>query len=184
MKLIRVKFEELVKEENYATGGASLSYEKMQSLLEMHVGLVDNINIIKKLDTNKDNKISFDEFTAALIGASEERDDEILESTFKMLDFSGNGLINATEIRQVLTNYSGEKIQSLKLDEQFKREIDNFVETYDADGDDKLNLEEFKQAFKRFAIHNNHGASPDDARLDEDKLDDVQSPRSWDDGQN
>ncbi|KAL1484242.1 hypothetical protein MTO96_032688 [Rhipicephalus appendiculatus] len=92
-------------------------------------------DMIAEVDTDGDGTVDFREFLAMMTKKSRSADtvDEIREA-FRVFDRDGNGYINATELRHVMTTL-GEKLTD--------EEVDDMMRVADKDGDGRINYEEF-----------------------------------------
>ena len=90
---------------------------------------------VKEVDPDGTGSIGFDEFVNLMskIYKNTDTEEEILEA-FKVFDRDGNGLIDAAELKYVLTNL-GEKLTD--------EEVDEMIREADIDGDGQINYEEF-----------------------------------------
>jgi len=80
---------------------------------------------------NKDDVITFDEFFQI---------SEDLETSFSIFDTDGNGYISAAELRQKLTEFG------LFASD---RQLEDFVQNADADGNGKIDMDEWKEVLKK-----------------------------------
>ncbi|XP_006823620.1 neo-calmodulin-like [Saccoglossus kowalevskii] len=97
-------------------------------------------------DKNDDGKISYNEFYAAWVKATEEAkkegelsQDEMLEA-FKALDADGNGSLTKDEVKKALQDAS-----SYYSDEQ----VDSMIKEADEDKDGKVDYKEFVKVLKK-----------------------------------
>ena len=90
---------------------------------------------VKEVDPDGTGSIGFDEFANLMskIYKNSDTEEELLEA-FKVFDRDGNGLIDAAELKYVLTNL-GEKLTD--------EEVDEMLREADIDGDGQINYEEF-----------------------------------------
>ena len=93
---------------------------------------------VKEVDPDGTGSIGFDEFANLMskIYKNSDTEEELLEA-FKVFDRDGNGLIDAAELKYVLTNL-GEKLTD--------EEVDEMIEKVDIDGDGMINYKEFADA--------------------------------------
>ena len=49
--------------------------------------------VLKKLDTNIDARISFEEFQAAMVATQAEQDDAVVRSAFRRIDINGDQFV-------------------------------------------------------------------------------------------
>jgi Ca2+-binding EF-hand superfamily protein len=103
--------------------------------------------MFSEIDLNKDGSISYTEFVASGIGIETELTDEKLEAAFKLLDVDNAGEL---EIDALVEFFEVENFAEGGFWEGLKAamEIDNFKEQADKDKDDRITLEEFKNAIK------------------------------------
>ena len=89
----------------------------------------------KEVDPDGTGSIGFDEFVNLMskIYKNTDTEEEILEA-FKVFDRDGNGLIDAAELKYVLTNL-GEKLMDEEVDEMFEK--------VDLNGDGMISYKEF-----------------------------------------
>jgi len=102
-------------------------------------------SMLNKIDENNDGTLDLTEFINSL--SSQESK---LTTAFKMLDKDRDGKINATEIQRMSTEL-GEPLSDEKTDD--------LINTYDGDGDGRLNFQEFGRMMK--------GICPKDLSKDE-----------------
>lgn len=97
-------------------------------------------------DKNDDGKISYKEFYAAWVKATEEakKEDELTQdemlTAFKAMDTDGSGSLTRDEVKKALQQAS-----SFYSEEQ----VDKMISDADADKDGKVNYEEFIKVIKK-----------------------------------
>ncbi|KAA0045818.1 hypothetical protein IC582_024887 [Cucumis melo] len=89
----------------------------------------------EKFDSNKDGKISFEEYKEAHRGlaGSKEITDAEAEKSFKLVDADGDGFVDLKEFVELYTMSSGE----VKVGD-----IESAFKVYDSNGDGKISAEE------------------------------------------
>lgn len=97
--------------------------------------------LIKEFDTNGDGTISFTEFLTMMVqDRAKCFDDETeMQKAFCVMDKDGDGFLSKDELRHMMINL-GEK--------STEEEIDDMIREFDADGDGRINFEEFMKIFK------------------------------------
>lgn len=103
--------------------------------------------IVKYFDTNKDGKISFDEFLRKIRGDLNDRRTDLVIMAYKILDKSGDGLVTIDDIMQIYNaSCHPDFISGKKNKEQILREFMTIWETHKHDG--IVTLEEFEDYYK------------------------------------
>jgi len=93
-------------------------------------------DMIKQVDTNKNDKIEWTEFYAYMKAIVERRETvEQIKASFKEFDIDGDGFVDADELQQKLSELQGESIS--------KAEILEIISSVDVNNDGKIDLEEF-----------------------------------------
>ena len=88
-------------------------------------------DIIKHIDTNRSQKIEYNEFLSACLEQKVYLREENLLSAFMRLDYDGSGKISKSEIKKAL---SGD------LD---KQTLEKIIQEYDLNGDGEIDYREF-----------------------------------------
>ena len=152
----REQYEYLLRKQNNEAGEGQhyteLTFDSMRALLHETTGPQEAHRITKKLDTNFDARISFEEFQAAMVASQAEQDDAVLRSSFKRLDVNGDTYITAEEIAQTL-NASQDALHRVKKTQGFQQQLLSFIKENDSDKNKKLDENEFVEAMKRFAVN-------------------------------
>lgn len=103
--------------------------------------------VVKYFDTNKDGKISFDEFLRAVRGDLNERRLEMVHMAYNVLDKSGDGLVTIDDIMDIYdASYHPDFISGRKTKEEVLREFMQVWETHKKDG--IVTKEEFEDYYK------------------------------------
>ena len=103
--------------------------------------------VVKYFDTNKDGKISFDEFLRAVRGDLNERRLEMVHMAYNVLDKSGDGLVTIEDIMQAYdASYHPDFQSGRKTKEEVLREFMQVWETHKKDG--IVTKEEFEDYYK------------------------------------
>jgi len=103
--------------------------------------------IVKYFDTNKDGKISFDEFLRAVRGDLNERRLEMVHMAYNVLDKSGDGLVTISDIMDIYDpTYHPDFASGRKTKEEVLREFMTVWETHRKDG--IVTKEEFEDYYK------------------------------------
>lgn len=89
------------------------------------------LRIFSALDSNKDERISYAEFLAAMVTTRIEIDDDHIAQTFNRFDSDRSGYITADDLQEVL----GDSID--------RGEVENLLAEGDYDGDGFISLSEF-----------------------------------------
>lgn len=93
------------------------------------------LNFIKEVDLDNSGSINFDEFAVLMVDKIKDIDsEEDVIAAFKVFDMENKGYITQHELRHVMTNL-GEKLSD--------QEISDMMREADADGDGKINYEDF-----------------------------------------
>jgi calmodulin len=92
-------------------------------------------DMINEVDADNDGTIDFPEFLTMMARKMKDTDsEEEIREAFKVFDRDGNGFISAAELRHVMTSI-GEKLTD--------EEVDQMIREADADGDGRINYNEF-----------------------------------------
>lgn len=103
--------------------------------------------IVKHFDTNRDGKISFDEFLRAIRGDMNDRRTEMVHMAYKVLDKSGDGLVTLEDIMAAYDASFHPDFQSgRKTEEEVMLEFMQVWETHKKDG--IVTIEEFEDYYK------------------------------------
>lgn len=103
--------------------------------------------IVKYFDTNKDGKISFDEFLRAIRGDLNDRRTEMVHLAYGVLDKSGDGLVTIEDIMIAYdATYHPDFQSGRKTKEEVLREFMTVWETHKKDG--IVTKEEFEDYYK------------------------------------
>ncbi|XP_028764065.1 probable calcium-binding protein CML18 [Neltuma alba] len=95
--------------------------------------------VFAKYDTNKDGKITLEEYKAALKATNKSIPNEEAEKSFQVMDSDGDGFI---DFKEFLEMYSGGgKVKESELRSAFQ--------VFDLDGDGKISAEELCRVLKR-----------------------------------
>jgi calmodulin len=93
------------------------------------------LNFIKEVDLDNSGSINFEEYVALMAGKMKDIDsEEDIIAAFKVFDVENKGYITQYELRHVMTNL-GEKLT--------EQEVSDMMREADADGDGKINYEDF-----------------------------------------
>ncbi|XP_022946935.1 calmodulin-like protein 1 [Cucurbita moschata] len=97
--------------------------------------------VFDKFDTNKDGKISFEEYKAAhgAMSGSKEISDAEAAKSFKLVDADGDGFVELKEFVELYTMSGGE----VKMGD-----IQSAFKVYDSNGDGKISAEEVMEIMK------------------------------------
>lgn len=103
--------------------------------------------VVKYFDTNRDGKISFDEFLRAVRGDLNDRRREMVHMAYKVLDKSGDGLVTLEDIMMAYDpSYHPDFQSGRKTKEDVLKEFMKVWETHKADG--IVTIEEFEDYYK------------------------------------
>ena len=108
---------------------------------------IEVTQIVKYFDTNKDGKISFDEFLRAIRGDLNPRRNSLVEMAFKILDKDGSGEVTLKDISEAYDVSSHpDFISGAKTADQILLE---FMDMWDTKKKDHIViLDEFKDYYK------------------------------------
>ncbi|KAL6339417.1 hypothetical protein AAG906_032950 [Vitis piasezkii] len=102
----------------------------------------DLVQMIEKIDVNRDGYVDMEEFGALYQTIMDERDEEEdMREAFNVFDQNGDGFITVEELRSVLSSLGlkqGRTIEDCK----------KMIQKVDVDGDGRVNYKEFKQMMK------------------------------------
>ncbi len=102
---------------------------------------------MKYFDTNKDGKISFDEFLRAIRGDLNERRTEMVHMAYNVLDRSGDGLVTLEDILTIYdASYHPDFIGGRKTEKEILEDFMGVWETHKKDG--IVTMEEFEDYYK------------------------------------
>ena len=103
--------------------------------------------VVKYFDTNKDGKISFDEFIRAVRGDLNQRRQEMVMMAYDVLDKSGDGLVTIEDIMSIYdASFHPDFASGRKTKEEVLREFMQIWETHRKDG--IVTKEEFIDYYK------------------------------------
>ena len=103
--------------------------------------------VVKYFDTNRDGKISFDEFLRAIRGDLNDRRTKMVHMAYDVLDHSGDGLVTIEDIMAVYDpTYHPDFASGRKNKEEILREFMGIWETHRKDG--IVTKEEFEDYYK------------------------------------
>lgn len=103
--------------------------------------------IVKYFDTNKDGKISFDEFLRAVRGELNERRTEMVHMAYKVLDNTGDGIVKVDDVMNAYDpSYHPDFISGRKNEREIIEEFMQVWETHKKDG--VVTLAEFEDYYK------------------------------------
>eukprot|EP00026_Physarum_polycephalum_P018012 Phypoly_transcript_19440.p1 GENE.Phypoly_transcript_19440~~Phypoly_transcript_19440.p1 ORF type:complete len:174 (+),score=34.20 Phypoly_transcript_19440:175-696(+) len=133
--------------EGDANGDGYLEFDEFVKLMTPHVYVEDQLkDLFEKFDTNKDKKIDFVEFSAALAVSVKGTPQQKLQALFRLYDLDGNNVLMPDEVHKVLThlkNACDKIMQNFPDDgvtENFARAVINKL---DLNRDGKITLEEW-----------------------------------------
>ena len=99
--------------------------------------------IIQKCDSDRDGKISWEEFFTAASDRASAVNKKNLREAFDIIDLDKNGEIDAQEIKRCFTSSKIElQKQGVKIEDKF---FESIVKSIDADNDGKVIYEEFER---------------------------------------
>jgi len=101
--------------------------------------------IFQKYDVSGDGMISFDEFLTALRGELNDNRKALVRRAYQKLDVTGDGFVRLDDIKQLYNARKHPKVVSGEktVDEVLKE----FLNTFDADADGNLTLDEFEKYY-------------------------------------
>ena len=103
--------------------------------------------VVKYFDTNKDGKISFDEFLRAIRGDLNENRQNMVHMAYAVLDKSGDGVVTIDDIMMAYdASYHPDFQSGRKTKEEILREFMQVWETHKKDG--IVTIEEFEDYYK------------------------------------
>lgn len=103
--------------------------------------------VVKYFDTNKDGKISFDEFLRAVRGDLNKRRRDMVHMAYNVLDKTGDGLVTIADIMEAYDpTYHPDFQSGRKTKEEVLREFMGVWETHKKDG--IVTMEEFEDYYK------------------------------------
>ena len=103
--------------------------------------------VVKYFDTNRDGKISFDEFLRAVRGDLNDRRVQMVHMAYNVLDKSGDGLVTIADIMDIYdASYHPDFTSGRKTKEEVLREFMTVWETHKKDG--IVTKEEFEDYYK------------------------------------
>eukprot|EP00931_Biecheleriopsis_adriatica_P114755 TRINITY_DN90667_c0_g1_i1.p1 TRINITY_DN90667_c0_g1~~TRINITY_DN90667_c0_g1_i1.p1 ORF type:complete len:544 (+),score=126.29 TRINITY_DN90667_c0_g1_i1:69-1700(+) len=130
-------------------GDGSLTAEELeQALSDAGVCLVpgEAAQIVEQLDIDNSGSVDFSEFLAATVTQAKTQREDACRKAFCVFDVDGSGYIDRAELGNVLL-HGGKGLTSWDLDDCFgdggDAEIDEIYAELDADGDGKIDFEEF-----------------------------------------
>ena len=87
--------------------------------------LVQDLNVLfKAIDTDKDNKVSYEEFIKPIVGELSARRFEYIETAFKLIDKDNNGIISKEDISRTFDGFKHPDVkQGKKTPEDLLHEI-------------------------------------------------------------
>ena len=106
LRKCRDQYDYLLRKQNDQSGEfheTQLKFKSVRELLEQTTGAAEMQNVLLKLDTNYDAKISFEEFQTAMVASQAEQDDAVLKSSFRRLDLNGDHFVTYDEIHSSMT---------------------------------------------------------------------------------
>ena len=99
-------------------------------------------SILRKIDTDYDARVSFEEFQAAFASQMGQEDEAMLRTAFLRLDVNGDKFLTMDEIVSTLT-HNQDSLERVKKTQGFQTELRNFLHNHDLDGNKKLDEAEF-----------------------------------------
>lgn len=103
--------------------------------------------IIKHFDTNKDGKLSFDEFLRAIRGDLNERRKDMVMQAYRVLDKDGSGMVTIADIEMAYdASYHPEVQSGRKTKKQVLLDFMQVWETHKKDG--IVTIDEFMDYYK------------------------------------
>ncbi|KAL3531036.1 hypothetical protein ACH5RR_010358 [Cinchona calisaya] len=100
------------------------------------------MQMIDKIDTNRDGYIDIDEFGTLYQTIMDERDEEEdMREAFNVFDQNGDGFITVEELRSVLSSLGLKQERTLE-------DCKLMIKKVDVDGDGMVNYKEFRQMMK------------------------------------
>ncbi|CAK9140854.1 unnamed protein product [Ilex paraguariensis] len=118
--------------------------ELSDSLRNLGIYIPDKelIEMIDKIDVNRDGYVDIDEFGELYRSIMDDNDeDEDMREAFNVFDRNGDGFITVEELKSVLASLGLNQGRTL---EDCKR----MIKKVDVDGDGRVNYREFKQMMK------------------------------------
>ena len=97
----------------------------------------EKVEIIENIDTNKSQKIEYNEFLAACLEQKLYLKEEHLLEAFMRLDFDGSGKLSKKEIKKALNA------------EVSKEMLEKIVKEFDLDGDGEIDYREFIEGMSK-----------------------------------
>lgn len=94
---------------------------------------------MSKLDTNGDGKIDYSEFITAAVNRAQILSKQNLDTTFKIFDSDGNGMISVQELKDV---FSGGTLLNTNFEET-ESVWQKIMQEVDTDSDGNISYDEF-----------------------------------------
>jgi len=108
---------------------------------------IEITQIIKNFDTNRDGKLSFDEFIRAMRGDLNDRRLDMVHQAYKVLDKDGSGLVTIKDIEIAYdVSFHPDFRSGRKTKDEVLREFMSVWETHKKDG--IVTVEEFEDYYK------------------------------------
>mmetsp|Transcript_22049 Transcript_22049/g.54111 ORF Transcript_22049/g.54111 Transcript_22049/m.54111 type:complete len:375 (-) Transcript_22049:327-1451(-) len=116
-------------------GDGTITLPEMEDALATHpelqeIGLSAN-QMFEELDTDGSGRVEYTEWLAAVIDKSLYEGDNILSNTFRIFDQDGNGLISASDLRDLLlTDEVARRVEEKHGEDEFFRRLDSDISTH------------------------------------------------------
>ncbi|KAG2439135.1 hypothetical protein HXX76_004502 [Chlamydomonas incerta] len=113
-------------------------------------------HLFKLFDSSGDGSLSLEEFTQALEYFGQlDNEEEQYKFAFRIYDQDGDGFISSEELFNVLQTLMGAAVP----DSQLEQVVYNTMSEFDRDGDNKLDMQEFKALLSRDDLANKFSMS-------------------------
>ena len=147
LRKIREQYQYLLRKQNEANDQGApyedeLKFDSVRELLKDTTSPNEMNVIVRKIDTDFNGRVSFEEFSAAFASQMGEQDEAILRSAFLRLDVNGDKYLTMDEIFTSL-GQGPDSLFRVKKTQGFMTELKNFLTQNDIDGNKKLDEAEF-----------------------------------------